>query len=405
MGRMLNLKPITKDWQRDTSKHCRESSRPLSSKAPVAKPTHCRKLNSHRIYSNPSLDSEMSDKPNIAITMGDPAGIGPEICLRALLAAEVDQTCVPIVFGDVDVLRKCSDLLGIPFEAAVAPMTPDAPKHALERIKNRPKDPLVLDIKTKMGADWTPGSVNAETGRASYTYIQRAIDAALEGHVDAVTTAPIHKEALSMAGIPYPGHTEMFAARSHSTRWCMMQYSEIITCTFVTVHVGYAEVVSHLTTERILEVIELSAEGLERIRGQRPRIAVCGLNPHAGEHGLFGNREEEEIILPAIRKAQEKGIKVEGPLPPDTAFLPGKRKTCDVIVCMYHDQGHIPVKALAFDSAVNTTLGLPIIRTSVDHGTALDIAWKGLANESSLISAIGLATRLAGSGSTSPKHY
>ena len=184
-----------------------------------------------------------------------------------------------------------------------------------------------------------------------------------------------------------------------------MQYSEILTCTFVTVHVGYAEVVSHLTIERILEVIELSAEGLERIRGQRPRIAVCGLNPHAGEHGLFGNREEEEIILPAIQKAQEKGIEVEGPLPPDTAFLPGKRKTCDVIVCMYHDQGHIPVKALAFDSAVNTTLGLPIIRTSVDHGTALDIAWKGVANESSLISAIELATRLAGSGSTSPKHY
>ena len=158
----------------------------------------------------------MSDKPIIAITMGDPAGIGPEICLRALLAAEVDQTCVPIVFGDADVLRKCSDLLGIRFEAAVAPMTPDAPEHALNLIKNRPDNPLVLDIKTELGADWTPGGVNAETGRASYTYIQRAIDAALEGHVDAVTTAPIHKEALSMAGIPYPGHTEMFAARSHS---------------------------------------------------------------------------------------------------------------------------------------------------------------------------------------------
>mgnify|MGYP003314351437 FL=1 len=237
MGIRLDLKPITKGWQRDTSKHCRVPSRPLSSNAPVAKQTHCRKLNSHRICSNPSLNSEMSDKPIIAITMGDPAGIGPEICLRALLAAEVDQTCVPIVFGDVNVLRKCSDLLGIPFEAKVTPMTPGAPKHALDLIKNRPKDPLVLDIKTKMGADWTPGSVNAETGRASYTYIQRAIDAALEGHVDAVTTAPIHKEALSMAGIPYPGHTEMFAARSHSERWCMMQYSEILTFTFVTVHV------------------------------------------------------------------------------------------------------------------------------------------------------------------------
>ena len=230
----------------------------------------------------------------------------------------------------------------------MAPMTPDAPKHALDLIKNRPDNPLVLDIKTELGADWTPGGVNAETGRASYTYIQRAIDAALEGHVDAVTTAPIHKEALSMAGIPYPG-TPKCSLRA-------LTPALVHDAIFRDSHLHLrdrpcgecAEVVSHLTIERILEVIELSAEGLERIRGQRPRIAVCGLNPHAGEHGLFGNREEEEIILPAIRKAQEKGIEVEGPLPPDTAFLPGKRKTCDVIVCMYHDQGHIPVKALAF---------------------------------------------------------
>ena len=199
-----------------------------------------------------------------------------------------------------------------------------------------------------------------------------------------------------MAGIPYPGHTEMFAARSHSERWCMMQYSEILTCTFVTVHVGYAEVVSHLPTERILEVIELSAEGLERIRGQRPRIAVCGLNPHAGEHGLFGNREEEEIILPAIQKAQEKGIEVEGPLPPDTAFLPGKRKTCDVIVCMYHDQALIPLKTIDFSSGVNITLGLPFVRTSPDHGTALEIAGTGVADESSLVAALKIAARMAG---------
>jgi len=151
-----------------------------------------------------------------------------------------------------------------------------------------------------------------------------------------------------------------------------------------------------LTTDRVLEVIELSAENLETIRGRKPKIVVCGLNPHAGEHGLFGYHEEEKIIIPAINAAREKGIDVEGPLPPDTAFLPWKRKATDVFVCMYHDQGHIPVKALAFDSAVNTTLGLPIIRTSVDHGTALDIAWQGKASPNSLYSAIRLAVKLAG---------
>ena len=175
----------------------------------------------------------------------------------------------------------------------------------------------------------------------------------------------------------------------------MMQYSEEITCTFVTVHVGYHEVPELLTTARILEVIELSAENLERIRGRRAKVTVCGLNPHAGEHGLFGNQEEEKFIIPAIEQAREAGIEIEGPLPPDTAFLPRKRASTDVFVCMYHDQGHIPVKALAFDSAVNTTLGLPIIRTSVDHGTALDIAWQGKATPASLFSAIELAIRLS----------
>jgi 4-hydroxythreonine-4-phosphate dehydrogenase len=174
----------------------------------------------------------------------------------------------------------------------------------------------------------------------------------------------------------------------------MMQYSEEITCTFVTVHVGYREVPGLLTTGRILDVIDLTAECLARLRGRPPKIVVCGLNPHAGEHGLFGDREEERIIIPAIEAARAKGIQIEGPLPPDTAFLPWKRKATDAFVCMYHDQGHIPVKALAFDSAVNTTLGLPIVRTSVDHGTACDIAWQGKANPSSLFAAVRLALRL-----------
>jgi 4-hydroxythreonine-4-phosphate dehydrogenase len=254
----------------------------------------------------------------------------------------------------------------------------------------------VVDLGVISLDAFTPGAINAATGHAGYTYVNRAIDAALAGQVAAVCTAPLNKEAMHKAGINFPGHTEIFAARTEATRWCMMQYSEEITCTFVTVHVGYREVPGLLTSVRILEVIELTAEALQRIRGRVPKIAVCGLNPHAGEHGLFGDREEERIIIPAIEAARAKGIQVEGPLPPDTAFIPSKRRSTDAVVCMYHDQGHIPVKALAFDCAVNTTLGLPIIRTSVDHGTALDIAWQGKALPDSLYSAVRLAVRLAG---------
>jgi 4-hydroxythreonine-4-phosphate dehydrogenase len=253
----------------------------------------------------------------------------------------------------------------------------------------------IVEIPSLNRVGFKPGQISADTGAAAYDYIQRAIDAALAGQVAAVTTAPINKEALAMAGIKYPGHTEIFADRSGSDRWCMMQYSEEITCAFVTVHVGYADVVKLLTTKRVLEVIELCAEALKRIRSRKPKIVVCGLNPHAGEHGLFGDREEERIIIPAIEAACAKGINVEGPLPPDTAFLPNKRRATDGYVCMYHDQGHIPVKALAFDSAVNLTLGLSIIRTSVDHGTALDIAWQGKADPSSLYSALRLAVQLS----------
>jgi 4-phospho-D-threonate 3-dehydrogenase / 4-phospho-D-erythronate 3-dehydrogenase len=328
------------------------------------------------------------NKPVIAITMGDPAGVGPEICLRALREPGVLESCIPVIFGDVEVLRQCAEKLGFPMDVAILSLE-DASSG------NQPGSPSIIQVPSLDHSTFQPGTVSANTGKASFDYIQKAIDAALAGKVAAVTTAPINKEALHHAKIPFPGHTEMFAARAGSNRWCMMQYSKEITCTFVTVHIGYREVPDLLTTDRILEVIELSAENLERIRKRKAKVVVCGLNPHAGEHGLFGNREEENIILPAIESAREKGIDVEGPLPPDTAFLPWKREATDVFVCMYHDQGHIPVKALAFDCAVNTTLGLPIIRTSVDHGTALDIAWQGKANPSSLYSAIHLAVDLS----------
>ncbi len=259
----------------------------------------------------------------------------------------------------------------------------------------QPSAPCVLDLAGIDAERVRPGTFNANTGRVSYAYIEAAIEAALAGRVAAVVTAPINKEALHAAGIPYPGHTEIFAERTSASRWCMLQYSAQITCSFVTVHVGYAQVPQLLTEARILEVIELTAAALRRIRQREPHLVVCGLNPHAGEHGLFGNLEEERLIVPAIAAARRQGIDLEGPLPPDTAFLPEKRQTTDAFVCMYHDQGHIPLKALAFDSAVNTTLGLPIIRTSVDHGTAGDIAWQGKARPGSLLAAVDLALKLA----------
>ena len=326
--------------------------------------------------------------PRIAVSMGDPAGVGPEICLRLLAQAEITQLCTPVIFGDAGVLQACAARIGVPLNAPILP--------AKTWAKNWKTvgDPSVLDLALISPQDFQPGLISAATGRASYDYFNSAIDAALDQQVAAIVTAPLSKEALHMAGIGFPGHTEILAARTQAPRVCMMQYSEEITCTFVTVHVGYGEVPALLTTERILEVIELTAAALQRIRGGQPKLAVCGLNPHAGEHGLFGDREEERIIIPAIEAARAKGVLVEGPLPPDTAFLPWKRRATDAFVCMYHDQGHIPVKALAFDSAVNTTLGLPIIRTSVDHGTALDIAWQGQARPDSLFSAVRLAVRL-----------
>ncbi|HEV7282340.1 MAG TPA: 4-hydroxythreonine-4-phosphate dehydrogenase PdxA [Pirellulaceae bacterium] len=325
------------------------------------------------------------DRPRIALTMGDPAGVGPEVCLHALASAEVAAVCTPIVFGDAETLALCAERTGLPAPSRV--ISPDE----LDSVDA----PAALDLKALATSGFEPGRISAATGRAAYTYVERAIDAALAGQVAAVSTGPLNKEAMHLAGIRFPGHTEIFASRTNAARSCMMQYSEEITCTFVTVHVGYRDVPALLTKERIVDVIELTAAGLLRIRGRRPKIVVCGLNPHAGEHGLFGDREEERIIVPAIEAARELGHDVEGPLPPDTAFLPWKRRSTDAFVCMYHDQGHIPVKALAFDSAVNTTLGLPIVRTSVDHGTALDIAWQGKANPGSLFAALRLAAKLA----------
>jgi 4-hydroxythreonine-4-phosphate dehydrogenase len=318
--------------------------------------------------------------------MGDPAGVGPEISLRALSEPRVTQICTPIVFGDASILRRVARQLSLRSDFPI--LSPDQ--------LSSTTTPSILDLKSIPDASSvTPGVVSATTGRAAFAYIEKSIEAAMAHQIDAVATGPIHKEALRAAGVQFPGHTEIYAERTGATRAAMCLTSPQLTCTFVTVHVGYRDVPNLLSTNRILDVIELSADFVRKTRGRDPRITVLGLNPHAGESGLFGDREEERFITPAIHSARAKGLTIEGPLPPDTAFLPARRNTTDVFVCMYHDQGHIPLKMLAFDDAVNVTLGLPIIRTSVDHGTALDIAWRGKANPNSLYEAIRVAAQLA----------
>ncbi len=324
-------------------------------------------------------------KPRIAVTMGDPAGVGPEICLDLLADSSMADRCVPIVFGDAEVLRLCAGQTGKNGDFQVV---------GKENLSST-ISPSVLDLGLMEMAQLRPGIISPATGKATYGYVTEAIDACLAGQVDAVATCPANKEVMKSAGVPHPGHTEIFAERTQSKRFCMAFISETISCSLVTVHAGYTEVPGLLSEERIIDVIELTRETHEKLLGKEPSIGICGLNPHAGENGLFGNGEEGRIIMPAIEKTRAKGFNLTGPLPPDTAFTESMRRQIDAYVCMYHDQGLIPVKALAFEEAVNVTLGLPLVRTSVDHGTALDIAWQGKADASSLKAAVELAVRLS----------
>ena len=323
-------------------------------------------------------------KPRIAITMGDPAGIGPEICLDLLNDPDISHLCSPIVFGDSSVLRSCAEKTNKSF---------DCIEISENQIENTSKNGI-FHLGMMNLDELNPGTADANTGRATYGYITSAIDACLRNKVDAVVTCPANKEALQAAGVSQPGHTEIFAEQTGTEKFCMAFFSDEICCSLVTVHCGYTEVPDLLSVDRIYEVISLTRQAHQKLLGREPRLAVCGLNPHGGENGLFGNLEEENLIIPAIEKARLEGMELIGPIPPDTAFTASIRKSIDAYVCMYHDQGLIPVKALAFEEAVNVTLGLPIIRTSVDHGTALDIAWQGKADPSSLKSAVRLAVRM-----------
>ncbi len=321
--------------------------------------------------------------------MGDPAGIGPELCLRVLKDQQILDIGTPVVFGDAGVLERVAQLLGWPMVESVVDLkeweaggVPDG-------------GPGVVDCALLDAATVEKGRVQPACGRAAYGYIEAAIRSALGGKIAAVVTAPINKEALKAGGINYPGHTEIFQALTHSRGVCMMLTSDEITVSMVTTHIGLMQVGDHLSPDRVAEVIRLTAEAIGRMRGRPARLAVCGLNPHAGEHGLFGRGEEERIIVPGIEQAKSSGIDVHGPFPPDTIFVPVYRGRYDAVVCMYHDQGHVPFKMVAFDTGVNITLGSRVIRTSVDHGTAFDIAWTGKADPKSLIQAILLAVKLA----------
>lgn len=308
----------------------------------------------------------------IAVTMGDASGVGPEIVLRRFAAGQLPDDVV--VYGDAAILRLGARLLGLDVDLGRLP---------------------VEDAGLLGEADHRPGEIDAASGAAAREYVVRATADALAGRVAAIVTMPMNKEATQLSDPTFVGHTELIAAACGVSRFSMMLTAGDLAVTHVSTHVSLRDAIERVTVSRVREVIDLTHDTLARFL-DRPRIAVCGLNPHAGEHGLFGN-EDAERITPAIEAALADGLDVSGPHPADTVFHQAvHRKRFDAIVCMYHDQGHTPMKLLAFESGVNVTIGLPIIRTSVDHGTAFDIAWHGVAFTESLQHALGWARKLAG---------
>ena len=288
-------------------------------------------------------------KPRIAITVGDPAGIGPEIALKAAADPAVTAVCEPLLYG---------------------PSSAEAIEH------------------------FAPGRVTPQAGRAAFEAIVRAVNDAIEGHVHGIATAPVNKEAFAAAGLPWKGHTDLLAHLTGARRAVMMFHSETLRVVLATVHIPLEEVSRALTREVVEDVVRVTASELPRFGFPSPRLALAGLNPHAGENGLLGT-EEETVLRPAVEALRASGIDIAGPFPADTLFTRAMRGEFDVVVACYHDQGLIPVKMAAFGKAVNVTLGLPIVRTSVDHGTAFDIARRGTADPGSLIEAVKLAARLS----------
>ena len=314
---------------------------------------------------------ESNDKrPVIALTMGDPAGIGPEIVLQAVADPELAPLARWIVVGDGAVLEKASQVTGIPLQGELH------------------------NARALTGIDeFQFGRLDARCGVAAVEYVRIGTEMCLAGEAEAIVTAPLNKEAVTLSGRPFTGHTEYIAELCGATESRMLLCSERLSTIHVTTHVALRKA-CETSTPRILRTIELGSDAMKLLGKSEPRIAVCGLNPHAGEHGLFGD-EDQRTIAPAIEAARAKGIACSGPHAPDTVFLQAVRGAYDLVVAMYHDQGHIPMKLIDFEGTVNISLGIPIIRTSVDHGTAFDIAGQGIADPGSMIQAILLAADLA----------
>lgn len=328
--------------------------------------------------------------PILAVTMGDPAGIGPEIIVKALAHEEIYRSCRPLVVGDQRMLARAAKWT----ETSVSLTVVDDPAAGTYR----PGTITLLDLQNADPTAIAPGQLSAAAGRAAVDYVFRACDLAMSGAVQAVVTAPLNKEAMHLAGYNYAGHTELLTERTGAKRVSMLLTGPKLRVVHVSTHVSLEEAIRRVTQARVAEVIDLAHRSCLALGVENPRIAVAGLNPHAGESGLFGDQEAREI-QPAIDAALARGLTVSDPQPPDTVFLRAVRGHYDIVVAMYHDQGHIPMKLLAFDSGVNVSMGLPIIRTSVDHGTAFDIAGTGQAGEESMLAAIDVALQMVHAGS------
>lgn len=338
-------------------------------------------------FQRPEPPAPNGSPTRVAITLGDPNGIGPEVVLKSLHDPSLMPSMTPLLVGSAHVLRVHADILGFS----------DLDIHVVDDVPDDvpPGDVAVLDVAEEAEPPVTFGAVTAAAGRLAMRAVERAVDACLAGAVDAMTTAPISKEALRMAGYDVPGHTEFIAQRTESTQPTMMMVAGGLRVGLVTSHIPLSEVPEAVTTEAILENIQVIEASLrEDFAIDEPKIAVLGLNPHAGDGGTFGD-EEEETIVPALETARKEGLRVEGPLAADGYFATQLNADYDAVLAMYHDQGLVPFKALAFDHGVNFTAGLPIVRTSPDHGTAHGIAGKGMALPGSMRSALEVAVAVA----------
>jgi 4-phospho-D-threonate 3-dehydrogenase / 4-phospho-D-erythronate 3-dehydrogenase len=325
-------------------------------------------------------------RPTIAITMGDPAGIGPEVIMKALAKPETHEICNALVIGDANRLRKAGKIVGERLEIDALRDAEDA-NFASSAVQ-------CLDLNL-VPDDLPFGRMSATAGEAAYRFIERAVQVVQAGSAQAICTAPLSKEALHAAGHKYPGHTELLAYLTGTREVSMMLVSSKLRVIHVTTHIGLLDAIDKIEPGLVERVITRGHEVLVRAGLPKPKIGVCAINPHAGENGLFGRGEEATKIAPAIEACQRRGWDVRGPLPADTLFFLAGRGDYDMVVAMYHDQGHGPIKVLGLEAGVNITVGLPVIRTSVDHGTAFDIAGRGIADERSLIEALRQGAELA----------